>query len=65
MMCRHEDVGVTVRELDREGVSLKRRRKLYWRKYISKGPNFTWHVDSHDKLKLFGFRLHGCVNGFF
>ena len=24
----------------------------------------SWHIDGHDKLKLFGFSLHGCIDGF-
>ena len=64
MICRCEDVRVTVKELDPEGVSLRRRRRLHRRKYISKGPNYTWHIDGHDKLKPFGFSVHGCIDGF-
>ena len=61
-ICRREDVRVTVKELDPEGVSLRRRRRLHRRKYISKGPNYTWHIDGHDKLKPFGFSVHGCMD---
>ena len=64
MICRCEDVRVTVKELDPEGVSLRRRRRLHRRKYISKGPNYTWHIDGHDKSKPFGFSVHGCIDGF-
>ena len=31
--------------------------------FISKGPNFIWHVDRYDKLKTFGFNIHGCIDG--
>ena len=41
-----------------------RRRRLHRRKYISKGPNYTWHIDSHNKLKPFGFSVHDCIAGF-
>ena len=53
-----------MKELDPEGVSLRRRRRLQQRKYISKRPNYTWHIDGHDKLKPLGFRVHGCIDGF-
>ena len=28
------------------------------------GPNFLWHLDGYDKLKQFGFAIHGCIDGF-
>lgn len=28
------------------------------------GPNFLWHIDGYDKLKPFGFAIHGCIDGF-
>ena len=31
---------------------------------ISEGPNYTWHKNGHDKLKPFGFSVHGCIDGF-
>lgn len=41
IICCHENVRVTLKEPDVEGISLD----------ISKGPNYTWHIDGHDKLK--------------
>ena len=37
---------------------------MEWRKYFSAGPNYSWHIDGHGKLKPFGFLLHGCIDGF-
>jgi len=37
---------------------------LQRRRYFSRGPNHTWHCDGYDKLKPFGFALHGCIDGF-
>ena len=31
---------------------------------INPGPNFAWHADGYDKLKLYGFPIHGCIDGF-
>ena len=31
---------------------------------MSRGPNDTWHVDGNDKLKSFGFYIHGAIDGF-
>ena len=53
-----------LRILDPEGVDSRRRRKFRRRKYINPGPNHTWHVDGYDKLKPFGFAIHGCIDGY-
>ena len=31
---------------------------------MQRGPNFVWHTDGHDKLKPFGFSVHGCIDRF-
>ena len=28
------------------------------------GPKFACYIDRHDKLKLYGFTIHGCIDGF-
>ena len=28
------------------------------------GPNFAWHIGRHDKLKLFGFAIHGAIDDY-
>lgn len=28
------------------------------------GPDDCWHVDGYDKLKQYGFPIHGCIDGF-
>ena len=32
--------------------------------YICSGPNAVWHADGYDKLKPYGFPIHGCVDSF-
>ena len=27
------------------------------------GPNYCWYIDGYDKLKPFGFPIHGCIDG--
>ena len=27
------------------------------------GPNYIWHVDGYDKLKPYGFPIHGAIDG--
>lgn len=31
---------------------------------IRAGPNYCWHMDGYDKLKPYGFPIHGCIDGF-
>ena len=60
--------GETVRELlkiiDREGVEKRLRHRLKRRQYQTKGPNYLWHIDGYDKLKPFGFCIHGAIDGY-
>jgi len=52
------------REVDPRGVEHRKSRCLQRRTYVSPGPNFCWHMDGYDKLKPYGFSIHGCVDGF-
>ena len=45
-------------------VEERRNRRLHRRDYISPGPNFVWHIDGYDKLKPYGFPIHGAIDGF-
>ena len=62
--CRREDVRKMVCDKDPEGVQLRKRKRLRLRKYTSPGPNFVWDNDGHDKLKPYGFSIHGGIDGF-
>ncbi len=53
-----------LRELDPEGTELRKARRLKRREYINPGPFFAWHMDGYDKLKPWGFPIHGCIDGF-
>lgn len=64
IICRYQDVRKIVKNLDPEGVELRKKRRLHRRKYVSQGPNHAWHIDGHDKLKPFGFSIHGAIDGF-
>ena len=64
ILVRKEDVRKAILELNAEGVQQRKRRKLVRRKYRNPGPNYVWHIDDHDKLKPFGFSVHGCIDGF-
>ena len=56
-------VAGVVRELDPEGCEMRRSKRLRRRKYSVPGPNYCWHIDGYDKLKPYGFPIHGCVDG--
>ena len=52
------------RELDPVGCHERKAHRLQRRQYTNPGPNFAWHTDGYDKLKPYGFPIHGCVDGF-
>ena len=52
-----------MRELDPEGIEIRRSRRLRRRTYRVPGPNYCWHTDGYDKLKPYGFPIHGCIDG--
>ena len=51
-----------VRELDPDGVEVRKTHRLRRREYICPGPNKAWHADGYDKIKPFGFPIHGCID---
>lgn len=57
-------VQLLLKELDPEGVGSRQAHKLRRRLYTNPGPNYAWHIDGYDKLKPFGFPVHGCIDGF-
>ena len=59
-----ETVRVLVNELDPDGVRERRAKTLRRRTYHTPGPNYAWHVDGYDKLKPYGFPVHGCIDGY-
>ena len=52
------------RELDPAGCQERKAHRLKRREYRNPGPNFAWHTDGYDKLKPYGFPIHGCIDGF-
>ena len=57
-------VMYTVKQIDSEGSNNRRARKPKRREYRSAGANSCWHVDGYDKLKPFGFPIHGYIDGY-
>jgi hypothetical protein len=59
-----KEVECLLRQLDPDGVEERKRHKLKRRSYKSPGPNYCWHIDGYDKLKPFGFPIHGAIDGY-
>lgn len=59
-----ETVRLLLKIVDPEGVESRLRKRLKRRAYFARGPDFLWHMDGYDKLKHYGFCIHGCIDGF-
>ena len=57
-------VAQAMKHLDPIGVNTRRRGTLRRRLHYSQGPNWVWHLDGYDKLKPYGFEIHGCIDGY-
>ena len=51
-------------DTDLEGVSMRKKKTIKRRTYETNGPFDVFHIDGNDKLKRFGFAIHGCIDGF-
>ena len=58
-----ETVRVALKSLNAE-VSFRQAHQFHKQKYRVEGPNQLWHIDGNDKLKLFGFSIHECIDGY-
>ena len=58
-----ETVRIVLKNLDPDGVRARNAHRLTRRVYYSPGPNQVWHIDGHDKLKPYGFAIHGAMDG--
>lgn len=61
---KRDDVLRIMRQIDPQGVELRKARRLRRRKYYALGPNYIWHVDGYDKLAPFGFCIHAAIDGY-
>ena len=64
IVTNRDEVMKVLKEINPEQSKDRKARKLKRRIYSSPGPNHVWHADGYDKLKPFGFPIHGCVDGF-
>ena len=56
-------VQLLLSQLDPEGCYMRKCHRLRRRVYRNEGPNAAWHADGYDKLKPYGFAIHGCIDG--
>jgi hypothetical protein len=54
----------SVRRVDGLGRVLRQRKIIRRGKYEVARPHALWHVDGHHKLILWGFVIHGFIDGF-
>ena len=59
-----EDVRKTLKNMDLEGVTIRRNKVIRRRIYHTIGLGYIYHIDGNDKLKHWGFPIHGCIEGF-
>ena len=64
IIAPRDSVMEILREADPLRSNERESRHLEGRCYRSNGPNETWHIDGYDKLKPYGFPIHGCIDGF-
>lgn len=57
-------VRLGMRFVDGTAMDGRMRNRLRRRTYANPGPSFCWHMDGYDKLKPFGFAIHGAIDGF-
>lgn len=56
-------VYASIQRVDGLGRALRQRHTIRRRTYKVSQPNALWHVDGHHKLILWGFVIHGFVDG--
>ena len=57
-------IQTLLRDMDPEGIESRRRYRFRRRVYSNPSPNYAWHIDGHDKVKPFGFAIHGAIDGY-
>lgn len=58
-----ESVRQFLTVMDPVGVEMRKKHRLRRRLYSNKGPHYLVHIDGYDKLKPYGFAIHGAIDG--
>ena len=64
LAVKRTEVMKIMKHLSPQATEERKAHRLKRRIYTLKGPNYVWHVDGYDKLKPFGFCIHGCIDGY-
>ncbi|XP_013401462.1 uncharacterized protein LOC106167276 [Lingula anatina] len=64
LSVKRDTVMQLLQLMDPAGVEQRSRRGLRRRDYTNNGPLYLVHIDGYDKLKHFGFAIHGAIDGF-
>ena len=63
-VLNQENVRFLLSLIDPDRVEIRQRNRLQRRQCSCHRPDYTWHVNSYDKLKPYGFCINGCIDGF-
>ena len=61
LVLKKHEVRLFVKELDLEGVMLRKKRRLCKRKYSNPGASFIWYIDGYDKLNIMALVSMGVL----
>ena len=64
LVTDRETVRIAMRSLDPEGETARSCHRLQRRVYNARDPNYVWHIDGYDKIKRYGFAIHGAIDGY-
>ena len=53
-----------LKEIAPAGCDRRLHHSIRRRQYINPGPDFAQHTDGYDKLKPWGFLIHGAIDGY-
>ena len=54
-----EDVHKALKSVSPDGVNKRKSKTIMRREFLSSGPGSIYHIDVNDKLKCWGFGIHG------
>ena len=64
LIIDQESVHLILKERDPLGGERRGWHSLTKCTYISTGANYIWHIDGYEKIKPFGFAIHGAIDGY-
>ncbi len=60
----HQKLRDALHRVDHSNIVARRNSVVHHRVYYVPHPNYIWHFDSHHKLIMWRFVIHGAVDGF-